>query len=99
MVLSLLLACTSPAEQGSETNRPGRLFGDDEDGDEEEEGVLDTTFWEDTAANAEEEEDCDVGLNKGQCAPDFTLTSSKYTEVSLSDFKGKRVIVVGSATW
>jgi len=97
----LLLACASPGgDDGTATNRPDRLPGSQNGNNEEEENVVDSTFWEDTAGNFEEEEDdCPVGLNKGQCAPDFTLTSSRNTDVSLSDYGGKRVIVVGSATW
>jgi len=32
-------------------------------------------------------------LSKGRQAPDFTLTSSDLKEVSLSDYKGKKVVV------
>lgn len=32
-------------------------------------------------------------LKSGDKAPDFTLTSDEGKEVSLSDFKGKRVLI------
>ncbi len=34
-----------------------------------------------------------MALEKGQKAPDFTLFSSELKEVSLNDFKGKKVII------
>jgi peroxiredoxin len=41
----------------------------------------------------------DVGLEKGQVAPDFTLQTIKGETVHLSDYRGKRVIVNFWATW
>lgn len=34
-----------------------------------------------------------MSLQKGQAAPQFTLTSSDLKEVSLADFKGKKVVL------
>ncbi|MEE8413457.1 MAG: TlpA disulfide reductase family protein [Dehalococcoidales bacterium] len=40
-----------------------------------------------------------VGLNKGDMAPDFTLTDLDGNQVSLSDFRGKTVFLNFWATW
>lgn len=39
------------------------------------------------------------GLQVGDCAPDFTLTSAEGERVSLHDYAGQRILVIGSATW
>ncbi len=39
------------------------------------------------------------GIQKGQLAPDFSLTDLKGNPVTLSDFKGKKVMVNFWATW
>ncbi|RIW39018.1 TlpA family protein disulfide reductase [Bacillus salacetis] len=39
------------------------------------------------------------GPGKGDAAPDFTLTTLEGKEVSLSDYKGKKVILNFWATW
>jgi peroxiredoxin len=41
----------------------------------------------------------DVGINKGQIAPNFKLQTLNGESVQLSDYKGKRVIVNFWATW
>ncbi|MFP3339367.1 TlpA disulfide reductase family protein, partial [Micrococcus sp. SIMBA_131] len=41
----------------------------------------------------------DVGINKGQIAPNFKLQTLNGKTVQLSDYKGKRVIVNFWATW
>ena len=41
----------------------------------------------------------DVGLQKGQQAPDFTLTNLQGDEVTLSELQGKKVILNFWATW
>ncbi|QHA90835.1 redoxin domain-containing protein [Bacillus sp. N1-1] len=41
----------------------------------------------------------DVGINKGQIAPNFKLQTLNGEAVQLSDYKGKRVIVNFWATW
>ncbi|MEX2460642.1 MAG: TlpA disulfide reductase family protein [Paenibacillaceae bacterium] len=40
-----------------------------------------------------------TGVQKGQLAPDFSLTDLKGVPVHLSDYKGKKVIVNFWATW
>lgn len=40
-----------------------------------------------------------VGLKKDQIAPDFTLTNLQGEEVTLSDLRGKRVVLNFWATW
>lgn len=40
-----------------------------------------------------------VGLKKDQLAPDFTLTNLQGEEVTLSDLRGKRVVLNFWATW
>ncbi|GIN68330.1 redoxin domain-containing protein [Bacillus sonorensis] len=41
----------------------------------------------------------DIGIEKGEKAPDFTLSSLKDGDISLSDFKGKKVLLNFWATW
>ncbi len=43
--------------------------------------------------------DCTVGIDEGDCAPDFTLPSADGASVTLSDRLGERVVVVGSSLW
>ncbi len=40
-----------------------------------------------------------VGLEKGNIAPDFKLTTLKGEQVRLSDYRGKKVIINFWATW
>lgn len=41
----------------------------------------------------------DIGINKGQVAPDFTLTTLTGETVTLSDLQGKKVVLNFWATW
>ena len=41
----------------------------------------------------------DVGLEKGQTAPDFTLINLQGEEVTLSELQGKKVVLNFWATW
>lgn len=41
----------------------------------------------------------DIGLEKGQVAPDFTLTNLNGEEVVLSDLQGKKVVLNFWTTW
>ncbi|MEG0383986.1 MAG: TlpA disulfide reductase family protein [Solibacillus sp.] len=41
----------------------------------------------------------EVGIKKGQIAPDFTLMNIQGEEVTLSDLRGKRVVLNFWATW
>ncbi|WP_274651927.1 peroxiredoxin family protein [Paenibacillus humicola] len=43
--------------------------------------------------------DPDEGIEKGQHAPDFSLTDLEGRPVRLSDFKGKKVLINFWATW
>ncbi|MFD1019229.1 redoxin domain-containing protein [Thalassobacillus hwangdonensis] len=43
--------------------------------------------------------EADIGLDKGQTAPDFTLELLSGETVSLSDYRGKKVMVNFWATW
>ncbi len=40
-----------------------------------------------------------VGLKPGDMAPDFTLESLEGTQVSLSDYRGEKVLVFAWASW
>lgn len=42
---------------------------------------------------------CEVGVNEGQCAPDFELPTADGVPDRLSDHAGRRVMVIGSALW
>lgn len=44
-------------------------------------------------------ESSEIGLDKGQIAPDFQLTTLEGEIVKLSDFKGQRVMINFWATW
>lgn len=45
-------------------------------------------------------DDCPtVGIDVGDCAPQFTLPNTEGELVSLSDVIGDRVLVVGSSLW
>lgn len=41
----------------------------------------------------------DIGLEKGQQAPDFTLETLEGDKVSLSDYRGEKVMINFWATW
>ena len=41
----------------------------------------------------------DTGLNKGDLAPDITMTNLAGEEVKLSDYRGKKVVLNFWATW
>lgn len=45
------------------------------------------------------EEDVEVGLEKGNLAPDFELTTLEGETVKLSDFRGEKVMLNFWATW
>lgn len=46
------------------------------------------------------QKEAEIGIEKGDKAPDFTLPSLKNgNDVSLSDFKGKKVLLNFWATW
>jgi hypothetical protein len=101
-LLGLLMACSSPAD----SSRPGRDGVQPPDNIPDNTDDVDTAVpWPEDTENWEDDEPVDegcqgpIGLNQGDCAPDFTMTSSRNTEVSLSQFSGKKVIVIGSATW
>lgn len=49
--------------------------------------------------NSDENEDGDVGLSQGNTAPDFELENLDGESVSLSDFRGEKVLVNFWATW
>jgi cytochrome oxidase Cu insertion factor (SCO1/SenC/PrrC family) len=45
-------------------------------------------------AGAQEESIAKTNLKVGDVAPDFTLTSNKWEKVKLSDFRGKKNVVL-----
>lgn len=63
--------------------------------------VYDLVIPADNNKNVGEEviESSEVGLEKGQIAPDFELTTLDGGTVKLSDFKGQRVMINFWATW
>ncbi|MGP4066996.1 redoxin domain-containing protein [Halobacillus sp. B29] len=65
--------------------------------DPEEEGTTVTTGETDERSNAPE--NGRTGLEKGQEAPDFTLQTLEGEEVSLSDYRGEKVMINFWATW
>jgi cytochrome oxidase Cu insertion factor (SCO1/SenC/PrrC family) len=46
------------------------------------------------SAGAQEESIAKTNLKVGDVAPDFTLTSNKWEKVKLSDFRGKKNVVL-----
>lgn len=50
------------------------------------------------SANSEEESR-DIGIEKGQLAPDFSLQDLNGNQVKLSNYKGQRVLLNFWATW
>ncbi|WNF38323.1 TlpA disulfide reductase family protein [Bacillaceae bacterium IKA-2] len=63
--------------------------------------LFDSIFSADKNGNLGEgvKESSEVGLNKGQMAPDFELMTLEGETVKLSDFKGQRVMLNFWATW
>lgn len=63
--------------------------------------VYDLVFSVDNNVDVGEEanESIDVGLEKGQIAPDFQLTTLEGQTVKLSDFRGQQVMINFWATW
>ena len=51
------------------------------------------------AVGASEAPATNVGLRPGDIAPDFTLESLDGTQVSLSDYRGEKVLVFAWASW
>ncbi|MEX3745423.1 MULTISPECIES: redoxin domain-containing protein [Lysinibacillus] len=52
-----------------------------------------------TASLGKEMDEQKIGLKKGDIPPDFTLTSLDGDEVTLSDLRGKKVVLNFWATW
>ncbi|MFJ7732286.1 peroxiredoxin family protein [Lysinibacillus sp. NPDC097231] len=52
-----------------------------------------------TASLGEEMDDREIGLKNGNTPPDFTLTSLDGKNVTLSDLRGKKVVLNFWATW
>lgn len=52
-----------------------------------------------SASLGKEVEERTVGLNKGDIPPDFTLTNLDGEEVTLSELRGKKVVLNFWATW
>lgn len=48
---------------------------------------------------SDSEAEVEVGIQKGQLAPDFTLVDLQGTPIKLSDYKGKKVLLNFWATW
>ena len=46
------------------------------------------------SATAQEEAIAKTNLKVGDVAPDFTLTSNKWEKVKLSDFRGKKNVIL-----
>nr|WP_090858256.1 TlpA disulfide reductase family protein [Paraliobacillus sp. PM-2] len=60
----------------------------------------DTEVKESTdSTNEGEQEEESVGLDVGDIAPDFTLNTLTGDEVTLSDYRGKRIMLNFWATW
>ncbi|PFG12020.1 TlpA family protein disulfide reductase [Bacillus sp. es.036] len=61
--------------------------------------VADSQFSTQAVEGDDLVESNDVGINKGQIAPNFKLQTLNGEAVQLSDYRGKRVIVNFWATW
>lgn len=53
----------------------------------------------DTAGTDTPEETFPQGFGVGEQPPDFTLPDANGDMVSLSDYSGQRVVIVGTAAW
>ena len=42
---------------------------------------------------------CDEGLDIGQCPPDLPLVDGDGTEHAFSDYRGRPVLILGTAEW
>lgn len=62
-------------------------------------GNITTSEYEDANIKEESVESNEVGIRKGQIAPDFELKTLDGETVRLSDYKGKRVMLNFWATW
>jgi len=47
----------------------------------------------------ETDDGCSIGVQVGQCAPDFQLVNAAGESVSLSDHVGAPALIVGTAAW
>ena len=47
----------------------------------------------------EVEVDCDEGFEEGDCPPDFTLRNQDSEDFTLSEMRGNRVAIIGTAEW
>lgn len=81
-------------------NHPDESLKED---DKDQEDTNENGIENEAPANEDEENapstDEIVGLEIGNLAPDFQLTTLDGEEVSLSDFRGKRVLINFWATW
>jgi len=77
------LGCATPDGTGG----PDQSLVDDEN------SLIDSDFIDDVGCEG------DVGIEAGNCAPDFALVSADGSLVTLSKFQGQRVVVLGTATW
>src|SRR5699024_11611819 len=56
-------------------------------------------FFGNQTDESAEEEDANVGIEKGDMAPDFELETLDGGKVKLSDLRGEKVMINFSATW
>ena len=98
--LGLTVACapddksTSPAEGTTATTDDTPSGGDDGTGDD---GTGDDGTGDDGTGTGDPEPE--VGFEVGMVPPDFALPDASGATVRLSDFSGKRILVVGTAEW
>ena len=86
----------SGAVMGSASGSEGAGSGGDEDGSGADGSG---SGGDEGGAAGGDSGDLEQGIEVGQLAPDFTLPSADGELVSLSDFAGMRIILMGNAEW
>jgi len=95
-VAALLGGCTG-ADDGED--HPTRDDGGGSSGDDGGDGGDGGGSGSGDGDSGEPEIDCDIGMEEGNCAPDFTVLDQTGDEVSLSDLDGAPRLIIGTAAW
>jgi|GEM_PF-2950827 len=91
-ILALAAGCTPDDTKSSSTDGSGTTATT-------EDTEVGTTDTDDSGGGDDGGVDCAIGLEEGDCAPDFTLPDSEGVDRSLGDYTGQRVLILGTAEW